>query len=168
MTVSEPLILVGFMGSGKSTIGRALATRLGVEFRDLDARIEQREGRTIASFFDQEGEAFFRNLESRALAAELATPGGFVLALGGGAFAQERNRTLLAGHHTFWLDCPFELVSARVAKESHRPLARDPERFAQLFAERRPLYALARHRVPVTSDDPAEAVDRILAGLYTP
>lgn len=166
--MTEPVILVGFMGSGKSTIGRRLAERLGVEFRDLDARIEAREGRTIASFFDQEGEAFFRELESRSLAAELSAGGGFVLALGGGAFAQERNRALLAGHDTVWLDCPFELVAARVARETNRPLARDPERFARLFAERRPLYALAKHRVAVISDDPDEAVTAILHGLTRP
>lgn len=162
--MNSPVILVGFMGSGKSTIGRRLAERLGVEFRDLDALIEAREGRTITSFFDQEGEAFFCDLESRALARELAADGGFVLALGGGAFAQERNREMLAAHDTVWLDCPFERLAARVAKEAHRPLARDPERFARLFAERRPLYAQARRRVEIASDDPSAAVEAILAG----
>jgi shikimate kinase len=160
------IYLIGFMGSGKSTVGRALAAELQVPFRDLDQIIEAAQGRTIASIFDTEGEAAFRLIETAALAREIerAQLGErFVLALGGGAFAQAANRAALRQEATIWLDCPLERARARVAQDPQRPNARDPERFARLFAERQSAYAQARHRVPIDSDDPAPAVAAILA-----
>lgn len=160
------LYLVGFMGSGKSTVGRLLSQEIGWPFRDLDEVIEATQQRTIASIFEAEGEAQFRQIESRALAEqvrgiEFGHP--VVLALGGGAYAQEANRELLSGRGlTLWLDCPFERVARRVAEADHRPLARDPERFAKLFDERRAFYARADYRIPIDSDDPRDAVQAIL------
>lgn len=169
----QPIVLVGFMGSGKTTVGRALAARLHGQFLDLDDLIEAAEQRTIASIFDTEGEAHFRQLEHQTLAAFLRqAPAGsaaakpLVLALGGGAFAQPANQALLTGHATtIWLDVPFERALARVQRFAHRPLARDPEKFAALYAQRREAYAKANHRIVIGSDEPGDAVAAILALL---
>jgi len=141
------------MGAGKTTVGRALAEQLGWKFLDLDDLIEQREQKSVAQIFASSGEAAFRGMESAALAAALqdrAGPGDLVLALGGGAFVQPQNREALnaAGAITVLLEAPLEELRRRCARERKiRPLAREEERFAQLFAARRADYALARHRV---------------------
>src|SRR5262249_40596839 len=86
-----------------------------------------------------------------------------VIALGGGAFAQEANQSLLGEHGVpIWLDCPFELVRARVEGSVHRPLARDPRKFRQLYEDRRAFYAKADHRIEIASNDPAVIVAAIL------
>ncbi len=157
------IVLVGFMGSGKTTVGRALARRLELPFADLDDLIEAAEGRFIADIFSTDGEAAFRDIEHREL--QRAIPGG-VLALGGGAYVQERNRELLRGQATVvWLDVPFERALRRVAGADHRPLAKDPEKFAALYAGRRSAYAEADVTIPITSDDPTAAVTAILEAL---
>lgn len=162
--------LVGFMASGKTTVGRHLAHRIGWNFFDLDAEIEAAEKMTIAEIFEQRGEAEFRRIEAAMLAQhvrwiERGRPA--VVALGGGAFTQEANRELLrANGISIWLDCPFETVDRRVAAGVHdpvRPLARDPQRFRALYDSRRESYSLADVRVAVSSDDPEETVAAILA-----
>jgi shikimate kinase len=159
------IYLVGFMGSGKTTIGRLLAQRLGWKFADLDDEIEAAFSVTIAEIFATRGEPEFRRMEAEMLrhhvrSIERGRP--HVLALGGGAFAQPENRELaLQNGIAFWLDCPFETVERRVAPTSHRPLARDPQRFAALYHERRAVYALADVRIAIESDDPAVAVEAI-------
>jgi shikimate kinase len=153
--MSRTVYLVGFMGSGKSTVGRRLAERLGMDFVDLDDDIEAAAGRRIAEIFSQDGEGAFRDAEHAALAARVGQP--VVLALGGGAFTFARNRELLAGAGTsVWLDCPFAMALRRVEGFGHRPLAQDPERFRELFEKRQADYALADVRVAVRSDDPEE------------
>ncbi len=162
---SPGIYLVGFMGSGKTTIGRLLAGRLGWGFTDLDDEIESAHQTTISEIFQSRGESEFRRIETEILrrhvrAIEAGKPA--VVALGGGAFAQPENRTLaLDNGIVFWLDCPFETVQRRVAPTTHRPLARDPERFASLYEERRKLYELADVRIVIESDDPALAVEAI-------
>lgn len=160
------IYLVGFMGCGKSTVGRSLAARLGWPFEDLDTVIEKRERTTISELFAQHGEAEFRRRESEALQAAIASVSrGLpkVLALGGGAFSPELNRERLKGHGiTIWLDCPLERCRERVAKEHHRPLARDPAAFATLYRTRAPIYALADFQVDADSDDDSETVRKIL------
>jgi shikimate kinase len=159
------LYVVGFMGSGKTTVGRHLARRLGWDFFDLDEEIERAEKTTIPLIFETRGEPEFRRIESEALALHVRSierghPA--VVALGGGTFVSEANRKLLAEHGmTIWLDCPFEAVKRRVSQFTHRPLARDPEKFAALFEERRELYRLADIHVPAGGDDPEAAVDAI-------
>jgi len=161
------LYLAGFMGTGKSTVGRLLADNLGWDFVDLDAEIEAREQTTIGQIFEMRGEAEFRRIESEILRQhaqwiERGRPA--VLALGGGAFTIPGNRQLLANNGiTVWLDCPFEIVKRRVAQASHRPLARDPEAFAALYRDRRECYTLADIHVPVEGDDPEVTVATILA-----
>ena len=157
------IVLVGFMGSGKTTVGRELARQLELPFADLDYLIEIAERRSIADIFAHDGEAAFRDIEHRELAR--AIPGG-VLALGGGAYVQERNRELLRGRATVvWLDVPFERALRRVAGAGHRPLAKDPEKFAELYAARRSAYAEADATILITSDDPTTAVAAILEAL---
>lgn len=160
--------LVGFMASGKSTVGRHLAHRLGWNFFDTDHEIESAEKAAIAELFDSR-EAEFRRIESEILRqhvrwVERGRPA--VIALGGGAFAQEPNRTLLSEHGvTVWLDCPFETVRRRVAAQQGgalRPLARDPAKFEALFVERQSIYSLADVRVTVESDDPETVVSALL------
>lgn len=162
----KAIFVVGFMGAGKSTVGRALATRLGWNFFDLDDAIEAAEGAKISDIFATRGESEFRRLETEALQRLLASSDAAVIALGGGAYTIAANRDLLRDHGaTIWLDCPFETVQRRVAQFTHRPLARDPERFAQLYQSRREHYANATHRIPIESDDPESTVDAILEVL---
>ncbi|MGD0774942.1 MAG: shikimate kinase [Candidatus Solibacter sp.] len=161
------IYVVGFMGAGKSTVGRHLAHRLGWSFFDTDAEIEAAENIAIAEIFSSRGESEFRRIESAIIAQhvswiERGRPA--VLALGGGAFTLPENRLLLRNNGiAVWLDCPFETVQRRVAHATHRPLARDPQAFAALYAARRDHYRLADVHVPVSSDDPEITVAAILA-----
>jgi shikimate kinase len=164
------IYLVGFMASGKSTVGRHLARHIGWNFFDTDAEIEAAEKATIADLFRTRGEPEFRRIENEILGRhvrwiERGRPA--VLALGGGAFVESRNRHLLEDHGvTVWLDCPLELVRQRLSREPDapvRPLAADPERFAMLYETRRECYAQANLRVPVDTDDPDRLVETILA-----
>ena len=134
------IYLVGFMGCGKSTVGRALADELGWSFFDLDDEIESGAGSSIGEIFDTQGEPIFRALEASALAKRVkAVQSGQpqVIALGGGALMNDKSFELVLNHGVVvWLDAPFELIEKRVAAESHRPLARDPEKLRELFEVR--------------------------------
>jgi len=166
------LFLVGFMGSGKTTIGRKLAEELGWTFVDLDDDIEARENVAIGRIFEERGEAEFRRIESECLEArvkQIRASRPLVVSLGGGAYAQASNRELIAASGVaIWLDCPFERIKRRVEGFTHRPLARDAETFRRLFAARQAAYALADYRVAIASDDPGEAAGEILKleGLF--
>ena len=161
------LYLAGFMGSGKTTVGRVLADRLGWDFIDLDSEIESAEGTSIAQLFETRGEEEFRRIETEALkkvmhGVERGMPS--VVALGGGSFAQPGNTQLLDGHGiSVWLDCPFETIEqrVRVLDGDTRPLARDSERFRQLYDERRAAYQLASYRIDADCDV-ERAVEQIL------
>ncbi len=160
------IYLVGFMGAGKSTIGRRLAQQLGWTFADLDDDIEASEKRSISAIFATEGEEYFRRLESEALLRRVGriragTP--TVLALGGGAFTRVQNREAIAGHGiSIWLDCPLDRLWERVSRDSHRPLAHDRARFEELYHSRAAVYALADYRVEICADNPAIGVETIL------
>jgi shikimate kinase len=160
------IFVIGFMGAGKSTVGDALARRLGWKFVDLDDEIEAAERAKISEIFDQRGEAEFRRIETEALRRIVEGGGQAVVALGGGAFTIPANRELLRGRGTtIWLDCPFETVQRRVARFTHRPLARYAVAFAALYEARREAYSQADIRVAVESDDPEAAVDAILRSV---
>ena len=149
------VVLIGFMGAGKTTVGHALAKRLRWTFCDLDDVIEQRERQSVPEIFAASGEAGFRRIESTALRDLLQNDAGasasdLVLALGGGAFVQAENRLVLdqAGAITVLLEAPLEELRRRCQGERKmRPLAQQDERFAELFAARRSDYELARFHV---------------------
>jgi len=160
------LYVVGFMGAGKTTVGRHLAHRLGWNFFDTDQEIERAEESTITEIFASRGEQEFRRIETDILRQhvhwiERGRPA--VLALGGGAFAEPANRRMVEPNGiSIWLDCPFDVVERRVAENRDRPLASDPGRFAALFDSRREHYRMADVHVTIESDDPEVTVDAIL------
>ncbi len=160
------IYLVGFMGSGKSTIGERLADELGWGFVDIDEDIVKAEGRSIVDIFDTGGEPAFREIEYECIRKRvrtIQTGRPMVVALGGGAFAEERNFQLLQENGvSIWLDCSFDLIRERLQHQFDRPLARDPQRFAELFEHRIPFYSRSDYRVMVDGNDPLAVVSRIL------
>jgi shikimate kinase len=160
------LYLVGFMASGKTTVGRALADHIGWPFVDMDAEIEAREGRTIAQIFQENGEPGFREIENRVLRVhvrniEAGQP--CVLALGGGAFVQPGNRELLENNGvSLWIDCPLEVIQRRLNGDTSRPLASQANGLGRLYEDRRSLYSRADYRVEADTEDVGELIHRIL------
>ena len=137
------VVLVGFMGSGKSAVAPALAALLRWEHLDMDVEIERHTGLTVAEIFRLRGEPSFRE-EERALAVRLAAREGLVIAAGGGAFAQPATREALRpGAATVWLRCDLATVMSRIPTDGSRPLAGSRETIAALFAAREPSYRLA-------------------------
>ncbi|ABK53080.1 shikimate kinase [Acidothermus cellulolyticus 11B] len=159
------VVLIGPPGAGKSTVGRALASRLAVSFEDTDDVIEQRAGKRIAEIFLTDGEAAFRQLEKAVVADRLAAHTG-VLALGGGAILDDDTRALLADHTVIYLEVEFSEAVRRVGLNRDRPLLLGNPR-AQLRAlmdARRPLYEqTATHTVGTTGRTPDEVADEIAA-----
>jgi len=152
------VFLVGFMASGKSSVGQALARRLDWNFVDLDAEIESRERQTIAEVFRDRGEPEFRLIEAAALrdlteSLERDT----VIALGGGTFVHPKNRELLQLWPSVFLDAPVEELWRRSMEEdaTKRPLRKDPEEFARLYEDRLPFYRQATVTVVTSGKDPA-------------
>src|SRR5437870_1359695 len=142
------LVLVGFMGAGKTTAARALAGALGVESVDADELLEQRLGMPLARYFDEHGEDAFRAEEESELAGLLAGRDRRVIALGGGSLTLPAVRDALVDHGVVWLDVDVDDAWRR-ASNGARPLARDRRQFTALHAERRPLYeAVADAYIP--------------------
>jgi shikimate kinase / 3-dehydroquinate synthase len=133
------IALVGFMGAGKTTYGREVASRLRRPFLDLDKAIEERAGKSIADLFAERGESGFRAIEEHAVRVALAAPEPSVIALGGGAVTSAANRAELERAVVVLIDVEVESAWARV-RHSSRPLARDQSEFRRLFAERQPIY----------------------------
>lgn len=157
----RPVFLIGFMGSGKSAVGRLVADRLGREFVDTDDLVVAREGRSIESIFREAGEAEFRRVEWEALQT-LEGRRHCVVATGGGLFLGFFPRLWLRERGiTVWLDAPFAACLRRVGAGGGRPLwtaGDDPEGFRALFEKRRAAYALAALRVGAAG--PAEETAR--------
>ena len=162
------IFLVGFMGAGKTSVGNALARHLGWEFLDLDERIAQREQRSVEKIFRELGEPEFRRAEHAALHALLAESGRGprIVALGGGAFVQAENATLLAEAEApaVFLDAPVQVLFERCQQERQveRPLRRSAEEFEKLYKTRRPYYLKAALQVETGNQD-VEAVARAVA-----
>jgi shikimate kinase len=155
------VVLVGMMGSGKSSVGKRLATRLGLPFVDADTEIETAAGMSIPDIFAQRGETEFRDGERRVIARILATRSPLVLATGGGAYMNPDTRARIAEFGiSVWLKADVDVLMRRVRKRSNRPLLRtaDPEgTMRRLLAEREPVYSQADITV-ISSDDPHEIV----------
>jgi shikimate kinase len=163
------IVLTGFMGAGKSTVGRLLASHLGWDFLDLDKHLENRTGSTIPELFAGHGESHFRRLESTALASALGRS-ETVLALGGGTPEEITNRLLIEqtpNTIAIFLDAPFPALFDRcMLQEIARPVLADPVAAELRFARRRPLYLrMAALTVDTSTHTPEETVEAILAAL---
>ncbi len=145
-SASRPLVLVGMMGAGKTSVGQALAKILGVPFHDSDAEVEASAGQSVAQIFDSLGEAEFRKLEKQAV-ARLLEQGGNVLSLGGGAFVDAETRQKIKEMaFSVWLKVDPAILLERVMRHHHRPLLNDgnpKEKMERLLTDRAPFYALA-------------------------
>jgi shikimate kinase len=148
--LDRPIVLVGLMGAGKSTVGRRLAKRLGLPFVDSDTEIEEAAGTSAADLFERYGENDFRDGERR-LVARLIDGTVRVIATGGGAFVDPLTRHLLNERAiTVWLDAPVEVLAERTGRRNTRPLLRSGNRsatLARLSEQRKPMYAEAHIRI---------------------
>jgi shikimate kinase len=159
--------VVGPPGAGKSTVGRALAERLGVPFHDVDAAIEAAQGRTISDIFIDDGEPFFRDLERAEVARSLAQERG-VVALGGGAVMDPLTEDALVGHVVVFLDVAIADASRRIGFDRSRPLLSVNPRasWVAMMNHRRPTYQrVATVTVDTAGRTPDEVVDDILPAL---
>jgi shikimate kinase len=164
----RPIVLVGMMGVGKSTVGRRLATRLGLGFVDADEEIEKAAGMTITEMFERYGESHFRDGERRVIARLIDGPPK-VIATGGGAFMQDDTRALiLAEALAIWLDADIDILVDRVSRREGRPLlkGKDPRAvLSELAAVRNPVYALAPIHIRSIAAPHEAAVDKIMKAL---
>lgn len=166
---NRPIVLVGLMGVGKTTVGRRLAQKLGLPFVDADEEIETAAGMTIAEIFERFGEPYFRDGERRVI-ARLVDGVPKVIATGGGAFMNEETRTLILDRATaVWLEADVETLIDRVRRRNTRPLLRDKdphEVLSELARVRNPVYALAPIHVrsqPSPHDATVKAILKALA-----
>jgi shikimate kinase len=166
--LDRPVVLVGLMGVGKSTVGRRLAVRLGLPFVDSDEEIEDAAGCSAAEIFERFGETDFRDGERR-LVARLIEGEIRVIATGGGAFVDPNTRRLLNERAiTVWLDAPVDILAERTARRDTRPLLRnsDPKAVLQKLSDaRRPSYAEAHIHVKSGGGAHDEVVSAIIAAL---
>ena len=166
--IDRPIVLVGLMGAGKSTVGRRLAKRLGLPFVDSDVEIEEASGSTTAELFAQYGEHDFRDGERR-LVARLVEGSVRVIATGGGAFIDPRTRQLLNDRAiTVWLDAPVDVLAERTGRRNTRPLLRDGNRaatLARLADERGAMYAEAQIHIRSGNGAHTDVVEAIVSAL---
>lgn len=164
-----PIVLVGMMGSGKSSVGRKLASRLALPFTDSDHEIEHAAGCTISEFFARYGEAEFRAGERRVIARLLEKPMQ-VISVGGGAFVQDDTRDVIQERAvSVWLKVDPKVLAERVSRRNDRPLLQgysDPLTAVQtILDQREPLYADAHVMVPSGTQPIEETVERVIAAL---
>ena len=168
MAIDErPIFLVGFMGSGKSAVGEALAARLRRDFVDTDRLVVEREGRSIDEIFERLGEGHFRAAERECLRS-LQGRRNLVVAAGGGLFLGWRERRWLGEQgRTVWLDVPLGVARQRVGEGTSRPLwtGRDPLELRAFFDKRRAVYALAELHVAAHPGSVEEVAERVLLRL---
>ncbi len=166
--LDRPIVLVGLMGVGKSTVGRRLAKRLGLPFVDSDSAIEDASGYSAAEVFERFGEDNYRDGERR-LVARLIDGKVRVISTGGGVFVDPRTRALLNERAiTVWLDAPVDVLADRTSRRNTRPLLRndDPKATLERLAlEERPAYSAAHIHVKSGDGAHRNVVDSILSGL---
>lgn len=161
----DPIILIGFMGAGKSAAGAALARRLGWDFVDLDRLVSERERCSIDEIFSRDGEDAFRQAEVRALEA-LQGRRRLVIACGGGTYVQPRGRDRIdAMGRAVWIDLPLRMSIDRCGSGAERPMYRDEAQMEALYQARLPSYRRAAYRVEVRDATPEEIAGRIIAIL---
>ena len=159
------IYLVGFMGSGKTTVGRRLAKKLGWKFIDLDEEIEHREARTIADIFRESGEAHFRQLERHTL-KRISSLKHAVIALGGGAFLDPENRSIAESTGlTVWLKVSFANVGHRVKIDGTLPKFTSKEQAEKLYLSRDSYYSLAQLHVSTDNGTPETIADEIVEAI---
>jgi len=168
MKLTRTVALVGMMGAGKSSIGRRLATRLNVPFKDADTEIESAAGCSISEIFERFGEPAFRDGERKVIARLLSEP-PHVIATGGGAFIDPDTRARMKeGAVTIWLRAPIDVLLARTGRRDSRPLLKtgDPrETLERLLREREPTYAEADYTLDSEDGPHAQSVERIVTLL---
>jgi len=166
--LDRPIVLVGLMGVGKSTIGKRLASDLGISFVDADEEIEKAAQLRINEIFDRFGEDYFREGERRVL-ARLLDGRPRVIATGGGAFMNDATRALVLGDAiAIWLDSDIETLAERVSRRNTRPLLRNKsphQVLTDLAAERNPVYAQSPIHIKSDKGPHWQTVDRILGAL---
>lgn len=171
MDVTCPIVLIGMMGAGKSSLGKRLANELGLPFRDADDEIEKAAGMSIVDIFDKHGEAAFRDGEQRVI-ARLLQDGPQVLALGGGAFVNPDTRALIEQSAvSLWLDVDLDELVQRVNRNpGKRPLLVGTNvraKLTELNALRRPIYELADLRVNISRTDARSSIRDMKKALAT-
>lgn len=158
------VFLTGFMGSGKTTVGRLLSERLAVPFVDLDREIERQAGKSVREIFEAGGETLFRRLEHEVLVGAVAEPGA-VIATGGGTITVESNLALLERSGvSVWLDPPFSVIAERIGAlgKLDRPLFETEAQALELYRRRLPVYRRANIRLGVApGDTPEEVAERV-------
>jgi shikimate kinase len=166
--IDRPVVLVGMMGVGKTSIGKRLAARLGMDFVDADEEIERAAGMSIAEIFEKFGEPYFRDGERRVI-ARLIEGAPKIIATGGGAFINDETRALILDQAlSIWLDADIKILAERVSRRNHRPLltGRDPVQvLTELGKIRNPIYATANMHVRSDTSPHSRTVDIILKAL---
>ena len=162
---NDPVFLIGFMGAGKTTVGRLLAEMIGFRFLDLDEMVEASAGKAVQSIFAELGESEFRRLEKEAL-ERIRDAKRTVIALGGGAYISEENRAIIDQiGESVWLDCPLDVCLVRVEGDRSRPLLTSGIDLGSLYALRRAAYEKASIVVQTEGKTPEEIAREIVESL---
>lgn len=163
------IVLCGFMGSGKSTIGNLLSRKMGMAFIDLDAYIEKKENKSVSQIFADSGEEYFRQLERNAV-SELAHKKSIILAAGGGTLTFQQNIDTLknADNKIILLDVPVEVVAQRLKNDTKRPLLNRPDKekvMRELYEKRLPLYRSAADIIVNAANSPMQVCMEIISNI---
>lgn len=161
MDKNKNIYLTGFMGAGKSTVGKLLAKKLSRQFVDTDGLIEKKANQTIKSIFEKFGESYFRDLEAQVI-AELDRQQNLVVSLGGGAILLEENRHILNKGVWIFIELPLPILKERALRSTKRPLAKDSSSFEALYQKRISLYKLAHVTIQTNGASSEEICELIL------